>query len=121
MRWLAMLFLVVAASCGGDDGGPPSLERIQSVCAEWARVGCTKNQQCVGIDETLEQCIAGGTQSCVADNTDASADTCLETRIDAIESCSPRLEAETCEDYCSTGESGSTFCYFPCIYFCPQP
>jgi hypothetical protein len=80
-------------------------------------VGCEKNQQCVGIDVTLEQCIAGETQSCIADSTGG---TCQAARIDAIEACAPRLDAETCDDYCSTGESGFTFCYFPCIYFCPE-
>ena len=119
------VFLLVAAAqfaiaCSSDDhptGAPPA-DEIQTTCQVWADVGCRKNKECVGIDTTVEACTAAETTKCVAEMNDEK-ESCRRNRIDAIDSCSGGLEAETCESYCSTDANGFTFCYYPCTYFCP--
>ena len=109
---------VAVFACGGD----PELqaeEQLSSACAEWALVGCEKNQECVGLQESLETCIVAAEQECIAEARDFDL-SCVETMASELEQCAPELRDMTCEEYCSTDETGFTFCLKPCFFLCVE-
>lgn len=117
-RGLAVFLLLVAACASEGDPGPSAVEQIEAACALWAEVGCRKNDECLGLDEPLEQCVEDETWACLRD-ADENGQACYVSMAEALNRCSPNLYEQSCDDYCSTTDSGFTFCYYPCSFFCP--
>jgi hypothetical protein len=112
-----LLGLLAVPACGDDARAPrtspPSAAERQTLCHEWADVGCRKNIECASVSGTLAECVARDEASCLQEIQGQSAG-CQAAHADAIERCDDELEGESCSQYCNP----DGFCFQSCLYFC---
>ena len=90
--------------------------RLQNACEAYAMVACQKNAQCVPPADS--SCSSKQVADCLATGTE-NGPKCVSTAAQAIEGCTPTLQAMTCANYCSQNPAGFVFCFAPCVWLCP--
>ena len=115
--WQIALVTTAVAACNSGAASEPqdAMLRLEAACAQYAAISCQKNVQCA--PPAQPDCEPQAVTTCVSSVIEHGT-FCAASVAEAIERCTPVLEAMACEDYCQPTSTGSLRCSAPCSWIC---